>query len=68
MVSLIPRGGWCWFNSCDSLYACGENKEWGIGPSVSVEYEIHLKSFEWVHQMLQNFKFINFHYMIISNS
>ena len=49
--------------NCDSSYAFGEKgkEEWGIGPSMSVEYEIHLKSFEQVDHMLHelSLKFFN---------
>ena len=36
--------------SCDSSYTFGDKgrEEWGIEPNMSVEYEVHLKSFEQV--------------------
>lgn len=42
--------------NCDSSYAFGERgrEDWEIKPSMSVEYEIHLKSFEQVHNSFHN--------------
>ena len=48
--------------NCDSSYAFGDKgkEEWGIEPNMSVQYEIHLKSFEQVHNfnhcILQSYK------------
>ena len=38
--------------NCDSSYAFGDKgrQEWGIEPNMSVQYEIHLKSFEQLKQ------------------
>lgn len=45
--------------NCDSSYAFGEKgrPEWGIGPSVTVEYEIHLKSFVQVTLHISGFPY-----------
>ena len=40
--------------NCDSSYAFGDKgrEEWGIGPNMSVAYEIRLKSFDQVSSTL----------------